>query len=59
MVNRDSSVGIAAGCGLDEQRAEVRVPVESRILYSPRCPDRPCGSPSVLSSGYGSLFPLG
>jgi hypothetical protein len=32
MGSRDSSVGIANGCGLDDRGVEVRVPVGSRIF---------------------------
>jgi hypothetical protein len=30
--SRDSAVGIATGCGLDDKRLGVRIPVVSRIL---------------------------
>jgi hypothetical protein len=52
----DSSVGIATGYGLDDRGVGVRVPVESRIFSSTR-PDRPWGSPNLLSNGYWGLFP--
>jgi hypothetical protein len=39
IVNRDSSVGIAAGYGLDDRGVGVRVSVGSRILFSSRHPD--------------------
>jgi hypothetical protein len=42
--NRDSSVGIATGYGLDNRRVGVRVPVGSRIFCPPRRPDRLWGS---------------
>jgi hypothetical protein len=54
-----SSVGIATGYGLDGRGARVQVPVRSRILTSPYRPDRLCGPPSFLSSGYRGLFPRG
>jgi hypothetical protein len=38
--SRDSSVGIATGCGLDNRGVGVRVAVEPRIFTSPRRPDR-------------------
>jgi hypothetical protein len=38
--SRDSLVGIAADYGLDGRGAGVRVPLGSRIFYSPRRPDR-------------------
>jgi hypothetical protein len=39
-MSRDSAVDIATGYGLDDRGVGVRVPVESRILSSPRRPDR-------------------
>jgi hypothetical protein len=36
--NRDSSVGIATGYGLDDRGVGIRVPVGSRIFSSPQCP---------------------
>jgi hypothetical protein len=53
--SRDSAVGIATGCGLDDGWVGVRVPVGSRIFYSPRRPDRLWGPPSLLSNGYRGL----
>jgi hypothetical protein len=38
--SRDGAVCIATGYGLDDRGVGVRVPVESRILFSPRRPDR-------------------
>jgi hypothetical protein len=52
----DSSVGIATSYGLDEREVGVGVPVESRILTSPRGRDRLSGSPNLLSNGYRGLF---
>jgi hypothetical protein len=49
--NRDSSVGVATGHGLDDRGAGVRVPVGSRI-FSSRRPDRLWGPPNLLSNGY-------
>jgi hypothetical protein len=54
---RDSTVGIATGYGLDDGGVGVRVPVGSRIFYSPRRPDRFWGPPSLLSNEYLGLFP--
>jgi hypothetical protein len=56
-MNRDSSVGIATGYWLDDLRFGVRVPVASRIFYSPRRPDRVWGPHGLLSNGQRGLFP--
>jgi hypothetical protein len=50
--SRDSSVGVATGYRLDGRGVGVRVPVGSRILSSPRRPDRLWGPPSLLSNAY-------
>jgi hypothetical protein len=47
----DSTVSIATGYGLDDQRVGVGVPVGPRIFTSPCCPDQLWGPPS-LSNGY-------
>jgi hypothetical protein len=57
--SRDSAVGIATGYGLDGRGVGVRVPVQSRIFCSPRCPDRLWDLPSLLSNGYRGLYPRG
>jgi hypothetical protein len=46
--NRDSVVGIATSYGLDDRGIGVRVPVGSRIFFSPRPPDRLWGPPNLL-----------
>jgi hypothetical protein len=46
------AIGIATDYGLDDQGVEVRVPVGSRMFTSPCHPERLCGPPSLLSSGY-------
>jgi hypothetical protein len=48
--SRDGVVGIATGYGLDDRGVGVRVPVESRIFFSPR---RPASYPM----GTGALSP--
>jgi hypothetical protein len=57
--SRDSSVGIAIGYGLDDRGFGVRVPVGSRISFSPRRRDRVWGPLSLLSNGYRGLLPRG
>jgi hypothetical protein len=55
-----SSVSIVSGYGLNDRANEVRSPAEARgyFLY-PVCPDRLCGPPSFLSSGYWGSFARG
>jgi hypothetical protein len=53
---RGSVVGIATGYGLDGG-VGVRIPVGSRIFFSPSRPDRFWGSHNLLSNGYRGLFP--
>jgi hypothetical protein len=55
--SRDSSVGIVTGYGMDDRGVGVRVPVGSRIVPSPRRPDRFWGPPSLLFNGHGRLSP--
>jgi hypothetical protein len=52
-----SAVGIATGYRLDSREVGVRVPVVSRIFFSPRRPDRLCGPPSLISNGHRALSP--
>jgi hypothetical protein len=44
--------GIATSYGLDKRGVGVQVPVGSRIFSSPCHPNRLCGPPSLLSTGY-------
>jgi hypothetical protein len=53
MGSQDGVVGIVTGYGLDDRGIGVRVPVGSRILYSPRPPDRIWSPPDLLSNGCG------
>jgi hypothetical protein len=57
--SRDSVVRIAARYGLDDRGVGVRVPVGSRIFYSPRRPDRLWGPHNLLLNGYRGPFPRG
>jgi hypothetical protein len=50
LMSRDSVVGIATSYGLDDRGVGVRVPVGSRIFFSP---------PNLLFNGYGGFFPGG
>jgi hypothetical protein len=52
----DSAVGIVTG---SDQGVGKRVPVGSRIFFSPRCPYRFSGPPSLVSKEYRGLFPRG
>jgi hypothetical protein len=45
---RDSVFGIATGYGMDDREVTVRVPVGSRIFFSPFRPDRLWGPPNLL-----------
>jgi hypothetical protein len=56
---RDGAVGIATGYGLDDRGIGVRVPVGSRIFFSPRRPDQLWGPSSLLSKGTESSFRKG
>jgi hypothetical protein len=53
---RDNVVGAATGYSLDDRGVGVRVQVWSRIICSPRHPDRLWGPSSLISQGYRGLF---
>jgi hypothetical protein len=55
--SRDSVFGIATGYRLDDKGVGVRVPVGSRIFYSPRRQYWFCVPPNLLANGYRWLFP--
>jgi hypothetical protein len=57
--SHEKVVGIAIVCGLDDRGVAVRVPIGSRILSSPRRPDRLWGATNLLSNEYRGLLPLG
>jgi hypothetical protein len=57
--SRDSVVCIASSYGLDDRGVGVRVPVGSRIFFSPNRPDRLWGPPNLLFNGYRGSFPGG
>jgi hypothetical protein len=50
--SRGSAVGIATGYRLDDRGVGVRVPVGSRMFFSPSHQDRLWRPPNPLSSGY-------
>jgi hypothetical protein len=54
--SRDGAVGIATGYGLNDRGIGVRVLVGSRMLSSPRRPDRLWGSSSLLYNGHRGLW---
>jgi hypothetical protein len=58
--NRDSSVGIALGYGLDDRSSRVRFPagVGNFSLHN-RVQKRLWGPPGLLSNGYQEFFPWG
>jgi hypothetical protein len=57
--SKDSIVGIATGYVPDDQEVGVQVPVGSRSISSPNCPDLLWGPPNLLSNRYQGFFPNG
>jgi hypothetical protein len=57
--SRDRVIGIATNLGLDDREVGVRLPIESRIFFPPRRPNRLWGPLNLLSNGYRGLFPRG
>jgi hypothetical protein len=58
VMSRNSVVGIATGCGMDDWRIGVRVPLSSRIFSSPRVPGFGV-HPASYPMGTGGKFPGG
>jgi hypothetical protein len=55
-----SSVSVVFDYGLDDRAIEVQSPAEAKGYFlKSLCPDRPWGSPSLLSNGYRGSFPRG
>jgi hypothetical protein len=54
---QESAVGLATGYGLDDRGVGARVLIGSRIVCSPRRPDRLWGPPNLLSNVYLGLLP--
>jgi hypothetical protein len=51
--SRDSSVGIATGCRLNDPGS---ISGSAKFFYSPQLPDRLWGPPGLLPNGYRGLF---
>jgi hypothetical protein len=49
--------GIGMAMKLRDGRSGVRIPVGASDFFSPKCPDRHCGSRSPLRNGYWDSFP--
>jgi hypothetical protein len=54
-----SAVGIATGCGLDDQGVRIRIPAGTRIFSSPCRPDRLWDLPSLPCDEYRGFSHLG
>jgi hypothetical protein len=52
-----NELGTATGYGLDDRGDGFRVPVRSRIFFSPRRPYRLCGPPNLVSNGHRGVSP--
>jgi hypothetical protein len=57
--NRDSSVGIALGYGLDDRGSRVRFPAEAGNFSQHRVQNGSVVHPASCPIGTGGLFPLG
>jgi hypothetical protein len=59
IMSRDSSVGIATGCGMEDRGVGVRDMVGSRMLPSPCRPHRLWDPSNPISNGYGGALSPG
>jgi hypothetical protein len=57
--NKDSTVGVENGYGLEGRVVRFQVAEGEIFFFSPRRPDRPCCQPSLLSNRHQGFFPRG